>query len=388
MFFIQHGHGKADKLERLSSKRGVSGVILSPANEDLTSLAATADLSRRHGLTVLADPQSYIYTPDPRGAARHHPDHDLEFLNMHWSQSAEELIDQLERVRLMNRNLGHVGPIIAPGPYQATLAGHWFGPALQYARSSSSAFGQPNTLATIALDETQLESWEDLQEWLDLLTTLPVRGFYLLVNRNRPIYPFTPWTVDSLRNLLRVIYTLSELNDYELVWGYADTDGLLGLAVGASAFASGWTYGLRYFSIAKWTETRTGGSAPVARVTLPRLWSPLRKNEAEELYNSELREQIFGPALRSEFSERTFDSWRIPEAQLQHLESLAGRGHRLTSIADTSGRLDLVEHSLSRALELFASIRKSRQLELDPRYRGKIDTYSRAIREFRDEESL
>ena len=82
-----------------------------------------------------------------------------------------------------------------------------------------------------------LADWDRIA-WLDVLTTLDVAGFYLVVGRRKAVYPPMPWERGNLFNLLRTIFTLSVVNEYEVVWGFADVDGLMGLAAGADAIAA------------------------------------------------------------------------------------------------------------------------------------------------------
>jgi len=387
VFYIQHGHGKAAKIASVSQAAPVAGVILSPANEDMRRLADTADDCRARGLHVLLDPQSYIYSLSPLGIARHHKSHGLEFLKLHWSQTADAVKKQVDAALLANQNIGHLGPFIAPSPYQANLTDYWMPTALQYGRTSSAEWGADRTVATIALDENVLRSWGGVQDWLDIITTLDVSGFYLLVNRSRPVYPPTPWDPQVLANLLRVIYTLTELNGYELIWGYADIDGLLGIAAGATAVASGWTYGLRAFSTAKWNETRTGGAPPVPRVYLPKLWAPLRSNEAEDLFGTAIGRAMFPSTLRSQFDAHGFEPWGIADAQEQYLTYLARGVDALARRGGVTDRVATLVDRLQAASGRFDEI-STLGITLDGRYSGRVRAYREALDLFRKSESL
>lgn len=387
MFYVQHGFGKASKIPTLEAEASVRGVVLSPAHEDMVRLAETADDCRGLGLNVLLDPQSFIYSLTPQGIGRQHPRHDLEFTDLQWSQPAETLQRHINAVRLANDNIGNSGLAIAPSPYQASLTDYWTPVALQYARTASSDWGSDRTLASIVIDENVLRSWEGVQEWLDVLTTLDVQGFYLLVNRSRPLYPPVPWEPQALANLMRVIYTLTDLNGYDLIWGYADIDGLLGIAVGATAVAAGWSYGLRGFSVAKWNETRSGGAAAVPRIHVSKLWTPIRNNEAEDLFDTAVGRPMFSKSLRAHFDRHSFDSWGAAEAQHQHLSVLATRVDRLGKIASLPDRLDAVEMNLEEAIDRFAEI-AAEGITLEGRYVSRLRSYREAVTLFRASESL
>lgn len=388
MFFIQHGYGKSNKIQAVSAQGNVSGVILSPAHEDMAHLAQTADSCRDLGLAVMLDPQSYIYSLSPQGIAKNHADHDLEFTALHWSQPAAEVNRQVAAVGLANANIGNAGGIaIAPSPHQTNLTDYWMPVSLQYSRTASAAWGADQTVASVVIDENLLRSWDAVQEWLDVLTTLDVRGFYLLINRYRTAYPAQAWDEGSLANLMRLIFTLTELNDYEVIWGYSDIDGLLGLGAGATAIASGWSYGLRGFTTTKWTETRSGGAAAVPRIHLNKLWTPIRFNEAEDLFATPEGRAMFPRSLRDHFDVNSFGSWSVPRAHVQHLQVLASRASRLTRGSGISPRLDALESSLNDAIDRFDTI-AGLGIALDGRYVGRLRAYLSALGEFRDAESL
>lgn len=388
MFYIQHGYGKSNKIQAVSARGDVAGVILSPAHEDMAHLAQTADACRNLGLSVLLDPQSYIYSLSPQGIAKNHADHDLEFTALHWSQPAAEVNRQIDAVGLANDNIGNAdGLAIAPSPHQSNLTDYWMPVSLQYSRTASAAWGADRTLASIVIDENLLKSWDAVQEWLDILTTLDVRGFYLLINRYRTMYPAQAWDETALANLMRLIFTLTELNDYEVIWGYSDIDGLLGLGAGATGIASGWSYGLRGFTTTKWTETRSGGAAAVPRVHLARLWTPIRFNEAEDLFGTREGRAMFPRSLRDHFDANSFESWGVAQAHNQHLLVLAARAASLSRRSDIPARLDALDSSLSDAIDRFAEI-ASLGLALDSRYVGRLRAYLNALRQFRAAESL
>ncbi len=387
MFYLQHGYGKGTKIGRLASKGFIAGVVLSPAHEDQFHLSETVTACRRDGLRVLLDPQSYVYSLTPIGSGRLHPSHGLELGGLHWSQTAEAVSRHVAAVGNANTALGIEGPWLSPAPYQASLSDFWMPISLQYARTAASTWGTKQTIVSLIPDENLFRSWDAVQEWLDVLTTLDVAGFYLAVNRNRPLYPPQPWDVDSLANLMRVIYTLTQINGYEVVWGYADMDGLLGTAAGASGVASGWAYGLRQFSVARWNEPRSGGVAAVPRIHLRKLWSALRNNDAEDVFVTTAGRQMFTRNLQDEFDQQGVQSWNNAQAQEHHLEVLAERVAALEAQNSLPARLDIVGASLAEAVDAFDVLERE-GLRLEPRQLSRVRSYQEAMDQFRSAESL
>lgn len=387
-FFIQHGYGKGSKIPNLADDRHLAGLVLSPADEERAALRATADQARDLGIRVLLDPQMYIYSATPEGSARCHADHGLHVSGLHWSQDASATTAQVRAVEAANLDVGVTGLKIAPTVLQSSFADVWTPLAIQMARTAASEWGGRNTLATVAIDEAALSDWQAVQDWLDVATTLDLRGFYLLVDRRRRDYPTIPWDQIRLTNLLRLIYRLSVLNQYEVYWGYSDFEGLLGLAAGASAICSGWSYSLRQFAVAKWQPSPPGGQPATPRLSLGRLWVPVKAEaEADPLFRSSLQSELFANEFVTRFSSESFSTWSRLEAQEHHLRLLARRADRISREPDTMVRTRDIIAELETARDLLT--RAGRMgIALQPSYRGRVDSFLAAMEELASAEAL
>ena len=387
-FYIQHGYGKGSKIGNVSDAGNVDGVILSPADEDPVALAATADAARNSGLEVFIDPQTYVYAVTPTGSGRNHEAHGLNLTDLHWSQSASATTAQVQAVERANAAIGITGKKIAPTVLQASFADIWTPLAIQYARTASSEWGAADTLASIVVDDAAFADWRTVEDWLDVATTLDIAGFYLLVDRRRREYPPVPWDKARLKNILRLIYRLSVLNDYEVVWGYSDFEGMLGLVAGADATAAGWSYSLRQFTVSKWQPSPAGGQAPTPRFSLARLWAPVRAEaEAAPLFGSSLRDELFGPRYIRRFSSESFATWSRLEAQEQHLRLLARLGNRIVEEGDVGARLEATQSWLDSArVRLQRAAREG--IALPPSYLSRVENYLAALESFAEEEAL
>ena len=82
-----------------------------------------------------------------------------------------------------NDAIGTTGPLIAPTPRQLSLGDIWTPLALQYARTTHARAGAREVLASILVEEAGLANWGEIEQWLDVATTLDLEGFYLLVGR-------------------------------------------------------------------------------------------------------------------------------------------------------------------------------------------------------------
>ncbi|TGY33282.1 hypothetical protein E5344_14640 [Microbacterium laevaniformans] len=277
----------------------------------------------------------------------------------------------------------------APTVLQSSFDDVWTSTAFQLARTAAAEWGRANTIATLAIEDTALDTWRQVDEWLDVATTLDVRGFYVLVGRKDTSYPPVAWPTERLANLLRMIYVLSELNEYEVCWGYADGEGLVGLAAGASAIGAGWSYSLRQFKPSKWQPSdKKGGAQPNTRFYIDRLWSPiLATAEADNLYESSLRDRIFTELELAQLDRKKLDEIGLVDAQLQFLEGLSRQAQAVGAISGTSDRLNYVQASLRYAAEAFRQIETS-GIPMPSRYLGRVRALESAIERFRGAENL
>ncbi|XPP25389.1 MAG: hypothetical protein ACNYNX_06920 [Leucobacter sp.] len=384
-FYIQHGYGKGQKLPEVLSTGNLGGVILSPGDEDSGTFGETARYCRQNQVSVLVDPQFYFYSTQPSGSGRNHDSHGLSFGGLSWAQDAQSLANYVNRVGELNSATNPDGLWIAPGPLLESFAGLWTPLSVQLARTASQSWGEERTLATVAIDESALGQWNEIERWLDVATTLPVHGFYILVSRPSTSYPTLPWAPAKLANLLRLIHVLGVLNEFEVVWGFSDFEGLLGLGAGATAMATGWSYTLRQFSSTKWMSPAGGGRAATVRTHLRQLWSvPRAEAEVAPLFESDLQSTVFSEDEIAAYSGADFGSLTRVEMQVDHMNVLAQRARLLSAQPDLGVRAEMISGSLERALCLFDEIDQSGIL-LEPAYRKRVQSYRDGFSIFTDE---
>lgn len=387
-FMIQHGYGKGDKLTFVAGEAELGAVILSPTDEDPTSLRATVEGLRSNGVRSLLDPQTYLYTSGVDYTGRNHAAHGLTFPPIRWSQGVKEVEQIVSAVVRANDSVGIEDSLIAPSFLQSSFADMWTALGIQYVRTTLEAAPERSVYASCVFEEIAFGGWGDINRWLDEVTTLDVAGFYLLTNhRSAGAYPATGWSAERLSNAMRMIYTLTEINGYELIWGYSDVVGLLGVAVGATAGATGWHNSLRRFSVDKWKPT-SGGSQPISRRFVASLLSPIR---VEGEYDAIMRKGSWAidPPLAADamkmFAFRNPAAWSRPLAQKHHMISIAELVNGLASL-DLTSRLDLIQTEVSSAIDIFE--RLSGALVFDTIYVNKLKVMADAIEIFRSSEGV
>lgn len=375
-FWIQHGYGKGDKLEQLADRDAVGGVVLSPADEAPDTLDSTARRAVEWEWEVAVDPQTFIYNI-PQASGRLHADNRIDFGNLAWGQSPDDVARQVRSVVDLNRRLGTT-VAIAPTPIQQAFNDVWAPLSLQYARSMLEQAEIP-VYASLVIQESAFANWLDVEQWLNEFTKLDVDGLYLIVARNQREYP-PLWPPEILTNILRLIYRVTILNRYECLWGYSDLAGLLGVAAGATGIASGWFYTLRSFTISKWQRS-TGGKQPIPRVLSTGLLTPLEAHpEAAAVARSPLGKVAIPNGRDRERLAREARQWGHTDAWHQHLRALASV---TASVQERgSGSLDAANYlleRLERAADRLARL-ADQGVALSPGYRTALTGYVGALR--------
>jgi hypothetical protein len=384
-FWIQHGYGKADKIARLVAAGLVTGgVLLSPADEERGALSATVQGLRQSGTRCLVDPQFYVHSI--QGAqARCHESNGLEFGEVSWFVSPREMEHHVSATVALSRDLG-LTEYIAPAPYLTSFNDVWAPITLQYSRAFVDAAGARDTFVSVVAEDAAFADWDATARWLDALTTLDCHGIYLVVGHAGRTYPFA-WEPDRLANVLRVVYALAELNEYAVIWGYADVVGLAGLAAGAGGIATGWYHSLRMWTPQKWIP-QTGGRQANPRVFLSPLLSPLEAiGEATSAARSSLGPDAFSDgALLTRFREGD-PAWGVTDAWYQHMEALArivrtvrAEDSILDRVAVVDGQLEVAEGLLARLAAAGVAVA--------PGHRTRIDVLRRGLAMFANQERI
>jgi hypothetical protein len=383
-FWVQQGYGKSDKIKRLYDAGLLGGVLLSPADEEPPALQAT--LESTPDIEALLDPQTYVYSI-PGGTARCHEAHGLDIPNLNWGMPASEVEGVVRSVIDANDGLG-VTNLIAPTCVQRSLNDVWTSLALQMARTTISIVGgQRRVFVSSVIEEPALANWEDVANWLDVATGLDADGFYVIVDRvTQGSYP-AMWNPSHLTNLLRLVYSLSQLNEYEVLAGYSDIEGILQIAAGASGSAAGWFYSLRAFSDSKW-QPSSGGRQAIPRAFSVGLLTPLLAvGEGEQVARSELGADAYpDEAVRTALSNNP-EGWSLVDAASHHLGSLAMVVNDVAQQNPISARLDAVEARLADAHGRLVTL-EQQGVPFSGAYGQRLETFRRALDSFRTLESV
>lgn len=382
-FWIQHGYGKGAKIDTLARTGLLSGVILSPADEDLYALRSTCNAVEDPSINLLLDPQLYVH--NITGAvARCHESHGLEFGEISsLFISPREISEQVEAIITANQQLG-LNSIVAPSPYQVSFGDAWAPLSLQYARAMIANAEMPVYASLVVADAAFLH-WDQTMRYLDALTTLDVAGIYLIIGTPGKSYPLL-WSPECLSNILRVIYTLTELNRYDLIWGYSDIVGLIGLGVGAAGAATGWYNSLRMWKPEKWIPQR-GGRQANPRLLVESLLSVIERDpEAISIARTRLSTEVFvDPNERRRLTDE--QHWGIADSWNQYLNAIAQLHQTVDHSLDISSRLFDFHQRLQNAIAMLNEVR-ALGLPFDATHSSRLDALAQSIDIFTAAEDL
>lgn len=382
-FWVQHGYGKGDKIRDLvAGPFPPAGVILSPSSEPNQTLVNTAKSCDDSGVRILLDPETYVYSIDG-GHGKKHLDNELDIGPLHWSDSPARLAGIVRAVVELNDQMG-TSEVIAPAPVQQSFGDAWTGLALQLARETATATSKP-VLASVVVDAGAFSDWHTAEQWLDAVTTLDTAGVYLLVGWDGATYPNT-WDAAILKNIYRAVYRLAVINQYEVIWGYSDVAGAIGLAAGADGCATGWYLSLRLWTTQKWIP-RSGGRQSAPRVMSVPMLSPLiAQGEADIAARTAIGSQIFPDvSIRSQLAAGT---WGLAEAWYQHMEAVSEIASTITNYSDEiEERVEMALGWIDEAQEYVRRL-DAAGVALPGVYQSRLRSLREALAGFANEEGI
>jgi hypothetical protein len=361
----QQGYAKAGKIEAGLESSSIQGVILSPRYEKPDRLQAYVGALKKQftDAAVLVDPQFYATVMSPQR---------LGYLPLYDSYFRPELTrkDFIGQSKIS----AYVSSVLT---FQEELeVDYWVSPgilfnaftdgqsqiALALAEESFSYHqgvkGAPPLLLTFVVNESALHDTDGLFEFLDLVTSWDVAGFYILVARNTPKYP-APFEPRALANLMYLAYVLGEVNQREVVCGYSDLVGLPLVAAGATSLGTGWWNTSRQFCKDMFEESR-GGRRPKARYTsLPLMSSILLIPELANAAEVLSLEQILSGTHEDQRLRRGIsdENWPPDVACLHHWQviSQALAGLDRPTAAE---RIELLDEQIRKSLRLHDELRR------------------------------
>ena len=249
--------------------------------------------------------------------------------------------------------------IVTPAVPVGSFNGVWSGIYMSLLDESFRYFGSRDDgrplYAALLIEESAFAAdQDDLDEFLDDLTSYEVAGYYIVVVRNAVTYP-SVISDDCLSSMMYISYVLSVVNDYDVIWGFSDLDGIPLIASGAETIATGWYSNLRQFTYSRWLPA-DGGRQPRPRYTSVQLMSSLIKDvELQSVFDlGQVMTVIQDDRYDGAFSSKdpALVNWRLQDACLQHWCAVGTLVEDANTGSGISGDLDSLENSIASAAAL------------------------------------
>jgi len=354
--YIQHGHGKADRISLALQDGCAEGVIIGSRNERQSSLETyVAELHESYSCQVLFDPQFYVCTLVPPND-RYLPEYNYYTAG----RAARDFIRATNVQKYVQQVLDYEAAIgadrlISPSVLFKSFSERWCQVALQLADTSiayhATLDNAPPLLVSVVVGESALSSRAELVSFLDELTLLDMAGIYLVVARDHSSYS-QRFDETRLANLLYLVHVLGKLNGLEVVCGYSDFVGYLLRAAGASSFATGWFQSTqRQFSENTFRKRKSGGKQGRLRYSSSPLLNSIMLSDVQGAHDvDELSRVLSGVELDSVISDATSpeaSSWNQRNSEIHHWQTLSKLDAGITG--DPKADVDLVIEAVRSA---------------------------------------
>lgn len=330
---IQHSHGKAQKLEGAFTRECAEGVIFAARNERPDKLAACVESLREDhdGKELLFDPQFYVSTLVPPND-RYLPEYNFykPGLTAAAFASGKASATYAKNALTFQHDLGFdslISPTVAfdgfnDAYYQAALS-------LAYASlEEHAALTNPNPLLlSFVFSEDALASRQQIDRFLDTVTQQDwgMAGFYLIVSRPEDGYQ-QRFEADRFAHLLYMTHALGVTNDLRVIFGYTDFCGLPLRAVGADAFANGWSQSVRRFQRKGFIKRKGGGQPPRDRYSSGPLFNSIFVDELQQIFEVDRLNDVLSRVdmddLITKASSPQAADWGVNQGQMQHWQTL------------------------------------------------------------------
>ncbi len=392
--YVQHGHGKSDKVDSALESGSVDGVIFGARNEMVDNIEACVANVRERGGVVLFDPQFQVSAIIPAND-RFLPDYPYYKAGRRAGDfvGGRKLASYVKST--LNFEMG-LGPdrLLSPTVIFDSFESNWYQNALNLADASleyhAGLIDAPPLLLTFIIGEQALGSDSGVDSFLDQITSWEsAAGVYLIISREDSSYS-QRFESDLLASALYITYVLGSVNGLEVINGYSDFCGLLFRSVGGTAFATGWSQSLRQFHRRSFTKHKPGGQQPRPRYTSVPLLNSILLSELQQIFESgRLGDVLSGVPLDSVIVDAASPEdpdWSTRVSELHHWESLKKLEGTLG--ADVIPNLEALKKRFTLAQELYVELSEEGVVFSSQTRADHLDEWADAVDSFRKMASL
>lgn len=246
--YAQHAYGKSNKITEGINDNNISGVILSPKAETPDNLENYMCKISKYEVEILLDPQFYLLAFEGNisiGKLEKYPFYPKDVINKKYLSIPNNIHNIIKNYIDYQNKLGFK-KIISPNIFFDSFDSRLSQIALSLANEAIN-YADKDLLISICVNESAFHNFNDVCDFLDILSLFEVEGFYIIIERNKN--DNNPNLIDSeiLCNMMYFLYNLSEINMYKVILGYSDYIGILLYTTGIEAIATGWYENTRRF---------------------------------------------------------------------------------------------------------------------------------------------
>ena len=392
----QCGYGRGTKTEQGLNDGVIHGVIMSPRDEKRDRLEnAIEEWSNQYpNAQILFDPQFYAANlNNPRDG--HLSEFDYYNNNSGLSRthfSGTRIQGYVKNCLDYQHNTfgNNVTYLVSPTILFDGFRDSWSQIALNMAAESvdcHSRLENPQPLLiSLVMSETAFQSMDAVEEFLDALTEIEVKGFYIVLRRNAASLQNAMESV-AFGRFMYFCYVLATINEYDVIVGYSDWHSFLLEAAGVNHTATGWYQNLRQFSLARF-QPSAGGRRPRKRYSsAPLLSCPLINPELEDIFRANLLPRVLsGSAYDAALQSGPMAgeaNWSDEASCLAHWFSLDCLSSQIKSQSTQMGQIQEAGRLMQNALTLYAQL-GNQNVSFDPATGpDHIREWQDALQEFR-----
>ncbi len=388
--FAQHGYGKSNKIEKAITSGDLAGVILSPKAESPQKLIDySSELNTKFPrIKVYFDPQFYICGLQGKvtaGKLIEYPYY-TEGLTRSSLSIPTNLRDFTQSALGFQRSL-NLSAFFSPTIAFDNFDGRESQTAISLAYESIGAVDTSDIYISLCIHENAFRNTTAMEEFLNVISLLDTKGFYIIIERSNSTDKTTSVNSPALANIMKFIYILSEINDFDVIIGYSDLLSVLFATVGHPDFCCGWYNNLKMFSESNFRPS-TGGRRPRKRYTSGILMSSLLLvPEIATLNRMGISPQIMTESPYNNIVSPTMDDarWTDEVSCLHNWHVLNNLLHDIEPLPSVPTKLNYLTGKILQASEVYRTINE-RFPSLDGKSNNShLNIWLAAISDFRDQ---
>lgn len=359
----QHGYGKGMKIEKGLASGDLKGIIFSPKGDfEMVNIDYARKLKLKYGyVDVYFDPQFYLCNfPGDLSTGK------LASYSYYESGMTRAALSRLsflgdvcDRVFETQNNIG-VSKYFTP-----TILFHDFNDVESQIAINFAYLGidrikshSEDLMVSLCINEGAFRNRESMDEFLNTITLLDVKGFYIIIDRVAGTQKFTDISPDVLVNIMKFVNSLSIDNKFQIIMGYSDMLSLPFAAVSNADFACGWFNSLKRFSKNSFIKT-SGGKHAKPRYTSASLMSSLLLiPELSSISRQELLDSVLSDSPYTERAVKRPGEWSDEISCLHNWHVLNSLICEIQSYRNINDRLNCLINKIEDAGILYKYLKK------------------------------